>query len=61
MEMEKYLLKRIEKLRKEMHNLMDEYGFIHAKTVAKSQELDVVLNRYDEYRRGVSKCVRVAN
>lgn len=53
------ILAKIDKLKKEMYDLMDEYGLAHPLTVAKSQELDVVLNEYNKELRGNRECQNV--
>ena len=44
----KELLISIEKLRKEMNDLVIKRGFLHKKILNKSQELDKLLNKYNK-------------
>lgn len=39
------LMKRKDTLLMELHQYADSYGLAHPKTVAKSQELDVIINK----------------
>ncbi len=40
------LYERITKVKGELHELVKNFGIVHELTVAKSQELDVVVNEY---------------
>lgn len=41
---------RVNKARAEMHELAQHFGLVHELTVAKSQELDVMINEYMSYQ-----------
>jgi len=45
------ILKRIENTRNEMNKLASIFGLSHQLTVAKSQELDLILNDYMEIKQ----------
>jgi len=46
----KVLYNRISKVKAELHDLVKNFGIVHELTVAKSQELDVVVNEYMTYK-----------
>lgn len=46
----KVLYNRISKVKSELHDLVKNLGIVHELTVAKSQELDVVVNEYMTYK-----------
>ncbi len=51
----------LEKLRKEMHELIDKYGLDDERTVAKSQELDEVLNEIERLKKEAIYWLKAAN
>lgn len=51
MKEEKELLQAIEKLRHEMNQLVQKQGEINAEVIKKSQELDILLNKYQQIRK----------
>lgn len=46
----KVLYNQISKVKSELHDLVKKFGIVHELTVAKSQELDVVVNEYMTYK-----------
>lgn len=40
------IYKRITEIKAELHELVSKFGMVHELTVAKSQELDLVVNEY---------------
>lgn len=42
----KMLYDQITKIKAELHELVKNFGIVHELTVAKSQELDVIVNEY---------------
>ncbi len=45
-----WCLRRIEQERKELHLLVELYGFSDDRVIIKSQQLDQTLNEYDRQR-----------
>ena len=46
----KVLYSQISKVKSELHELVKKFGIVHELTIAKSQELDVVVNEYMSYK-----------
>lgn len=46
----------LEKLRKELHDFIESYGFLDYRTIAKSQELDLEVNKDMLKRRAMYAC-----